>query len=187
MTVDSHLFSNKQAFYDWLQSNVETSDGVWLTFGKTSKVKTLSASEALEIALCFGWIDGQMKKIDDNQYIKYFAQRRPNSKWSEKNKRLVQELDKKGLLTEYGKKKIAEAKENGRWNQSYVVTVTDTDIQDLTELIKPHEPAHTNFLNMSPSVQKTYTKAYLDAKTDKGRTQRLTWMIDRLNNNLKPM
>lgn len=83
-------FETRQEFRVWLTENVTTSEGVWLIFGKTKQVKTLKAGEALEEALCFGWIDGVMKKVDEHSYLKYFARRRKNSKWSEKTKKLWQ-------------------------------------------------------------------------------------------------
>ena len=69
-------FKTRQAFRDWLLENCTSSEGVWLEFGKTKEVETLSAKDALLEALCFGWIDGVMKKLDDTSYKKYFAQRR---------------------------------------------------------------------------------------------------------------
>jgi uncharacterized protein YdeI (YjbR/CyaY-like superfamily) len=73
------VFANRSSFREWLGANGVTSDGVWLVFDKTKERKTLTANEALEEALCFGWIDGQMQSVDDTKYIKYFARRRPNS------------------------------------------------------------------------------------------------------------
>ena len=72
-----------------------------MLFGKSGGPKTLKANEALEEALCFGWIDGQMQSIDDKSYIKYFAIRGKDSKWSDKNKALVGELEKQGLVTDW--------------------------------------------------------------------------------------
>ena len=171
----------------WLNANCLSSDGVWLLFGKAGGRKTISAQDALEEALCFGWIDGLMQSVDDKYYKKYFAMRRENSKWSEKNKQLVKSLEEKGLMTDFGRKKIEEAKKNGQWNKQNSIVVTDEDIACLSDVIKEYEPAYTNFNAMSPSVKKTYTKAYLDAKTDAGREKRIAWMVDRLNKNLKPM
>ena len=82
--------------------------------GKAGGSKTIKAGEALEEALCFGWIDGQMQSLDDKTYRKYFSQRRGKSKWSEKNKQLVQMLEEQGRMTDSGRKKIAEAKANGQ-------------------------------------------------------------------------
>lgn len=128
-----------------------------------------------------------MKSLDDKSYIKYFSIRRKNSKWSEKNKGLVKQLEEQGLMTELGRSKIDEAKKNGQWDKQKAPPVTEEQIATLSELLKEYEPAYTNFQAMSPSVKKTYTRAYLDPKTDAGRAKRVSWMVDRLNKNLKPM
>lgn len=180
-------FSDREEFRKWLEDHCLSGDGIWLLFGKEGGPKTIKADEALEEALCFGWIDGQMKSIDDWTYKKYFSMRRKNSKWSEKNKALVASLEQRGLMTDYGRNKIEEAKQNGQWNASESVEITEEQIACLSVLLERYEPAHTNFEAMSPSVKKTYTKAYLDAKTDIGREKRIAWMVDRLDKNLKPM
>lgn len=184
---DVLIFTDRAEFRKWLTANCLSSDGVWLLFGKRGNPKTLKADEALEEALCFGWIDGQMQSIDDDTYKKYFSMRRANSKWSEKNKALVKTLEKRGLMTDFGRAKIEEAKSNGQWDAPKPAAITDEQIACLADILKAYEPAHTNFLAMSQSVKKIYVKAYLDAKTDAGRANRLAWMVDRLNKNLKPM
>lgn len=180
-------FTDRQQFRAWLSEHCTSDDGVWLLFGKGDGPKTLKADEALEEALCFGWIDGQMQSIDDKSYKKYFCRRRDNSKWSEKNKALVKILEARGLMTDFGRQKIQEAKQNGQWDAQKPSGISDEQIAQLSELLKAYEPAYTNFQAMPPSVRKTYTRAYLDAKTDAGREKRLAWMVDRLNKNLKPM
>ena len=180
-------FTSREEFREWLHSHCLTSEGVWLLFGKSGGPKTLKAGEALEEALCFGWIDGQMQRIDDQSYRKYFSMRREKSKWSEKNKALVQKLEERGLMTDSGRKKIEEAKKNGQWYAPKPAEITEEQIAGLFELLKDHEPACTNFTAMPLSVKKTYTRAYFDAKTDAGRKNRIAWMVDRLNKNLKPM
>ena len=180
-------FFNRAAFREWLHEHGTTSEGVWLLFGKKDGPVTLTATEALEEALCFGWIDGQMQGLDNTKYKKYFARRRVNSKWSDKNKALVKTLAEQGIMTDYGREKIAEAKKNDQWDTPIAPVISDEQIALLSDLLKEHEPAYTNFRLMSPSVKKTYTRAYFDAKTDAGRGSRLSWMIDRLNKNLNPM
>lgn len=180
-------FTNREDFRKWLHKNCLSSAGIWLLFGKAGGPKTIKASEALEEALCFGWIDGQMQSIDDKTYKKYFSLRRENSKWSEKNKALVKRLEEEGLLTDCGKKKIEEAQKNGQWDAPKSPTITEEQIAFLSALLKEYQPAYANFQAMSLSVKKTYTRAYFDAKTDAGREKRILWMVDRLNKNLKPM
>lgn len=181
-------FQTREEFRNWLSNNNQNSEGVWLLFGKSNNIITLKASEALEEALCFGWIDGVMKRIDDQSYMKYFALRRKDSKWSMKNKSLVEDLEKRGIMTDFGRAKIDEARKNGQWDAATKPSaITDDQIEMISVLLQDHELAYANFLNMSPSVQKTYTRAYLDAKTDAGRLKRLEWMTERLEANLKPM
>ena len=179
-------FASRAQFREWLCEHCLSTDGVWLLFGKGSGPKTLKADEALEEALCFGWIDGQMQSIDSNSYKKYFSARRAKSKWSEKNKEIVKSLEERGLMTEFGRKKIEEAQKNGMWNTPKA-EVTEEQIACLSSVLKAYEPAYTNFQAMSPSVKKTYALAYFDAKTDAGREKRIARIVDRLNKNLRPM
>lgn len=180
-------FANRDEFRKWLDKNCLSNAGIWLLFGKAGGPKTIKAGEALEEALCFGWIDGQMQRIDEKTYKKYFSMRREKSKWSEKNKALAENLEERGLMTDYGRKKIVEAKNNGQWYAPKSKEITEEEITCLSALLEGYEPACTNFQAMSLSVKKTYTRAYFDAKTEAGREKRIAWMVDRLNKNLKPM
>ncbi len=184
---DIMKFADREAFRNWLSENCLSDEGIWLLFGKAGGPKTIKAGEALEEALCFGWIDGQMQSIDDKTYKKYFSMRRERSKWSEKNKALVKDLEERGLMTDFGRMKIEEAKKNGQWEAKNSMAVTEEQIARVAALLEKYEPAFTNFKSMSLSVKKTYTRAYFDAKTDAGREKRIAWMVDRLNRNLKPM
>ena len=157
------------------------------TKGKAGGPNTIKAKEALEEALCFGWIDGQMQSIDEKTYKKYFSMRREKSKWSEKNKSLAQSLEERGLMTDSGREKIEAAKQNGQWYAPNPMAVTEEQIAAVSALLEGCEPAFTNFQAMPLSVKKTYTRAYFDAKTDAGREKRIAWMADRLNQNLHPM
>ena len=180
-------FANRREFRKWLCDHCLSDDGVWLLFGKAGGPKTIKAGEALEEALCFGWIDGQMQRIDDKSYKKYFSMRREKSRWSEKNKALVKSLEERGLMTNFGREKIHEAQKNGQWYAPNPMAVTEEQIALLSALLEGYEPACTNFQAMPLSVRKTYTRAYFDAKTDAGRERRIAWMVGRLNKNLKPM
>lgn len=187
MSLEQILFESRMNFRNWLSNNCTTSSGIWLVFSKHASIKTLKASEALEEALCFGWIDGQMQSIDETKYLKYFSIRRKGSKWSDKNKNLVRELESKGLMTDFGRIKVEEAKKNGMWDVPKSTPISEENVQMFTELIKDKEPAFTNFQSMSPSVRKNYTGLYLEAKSDDAKKRRLEKIIGRLNLNLKPM
>lgn len=181
------VFADREEFRNWLYEHCLSETGVWLLFGKAGGPKTVKAGEALEEALCFGWIDGQMQRIDDRTYKKYFSMRREKSKWSEKNKALVKSLEERGLVTDFGRRKIEEARKNGQWDAPGPVAITEEQIACVSALLERHEPAHMNFQAMPLSVKKTYTRAYFDAKTEPGREKRIAWMVDRLNKNLRPM
>lgn len=180
-------FACREEFRRWLNDHCQSEEGVWLLFGKAGGPKTIKAGEALEEALCFGWIDGQMQRIDDKSYRKYFSMRREKSKWSEKNKALAGRLEERGLMTDFGRKKIEEAKKNGQWYAPNPMAVTEEQIACVCAVLEGYEPAFSNFQAMPQSVKKTYTRAYFDAKTEDGRKKRIAWMVDRLNKNLKPM
>ena len=174
-------FANRTEFRAWLEENCQTASGIWLLFGKAGGPETLTAGEALEEALCFGWIDGQMQSLDDKTYRKYFSQRRGKSKWSEKNKQLVQRLEEQGRMTDSGRKKIAEAKANGQWDAPKPAAITEEEIASLSAVLEAYPQAYSNFQAMPMSVKKTYTRAFLDPKTEAGRRKRIAWIVDRLN------
>lgn len=90
-------------------------------------------------------------------------------------------------MTAFGREKIEEAKRNGQWDAPDLMALGEKEVAVLSALLEGYEPAFTNFQAMPLSVKKTYTRAYFDAKTDAGREKRLAWMVDRLNQNLRPM
>lgn len=181
------FFADRNEFRKWLQENHDNYKGIWVVFSKTSKLKLIKAAEALEEALCFGWIDGQIISISEEQYRKKFTPRRKKSKWSDKNKGLVSKLIEKGLMTEFGMHAIEQAKKDGTWDAPKRKPITDEQVGILINALKGKEPALTNFMKMSPSVKRTYTALYLDAKKEDTRIKRLAKIIDRLNENKKPM
>lgn len=185
--VPELLFASRGEFRAWLQENAETGGGVWLIFGKTKAVVTLSANDALEEALCFGWIDGQMKSIDGTRYLKYFAQRRAKSPWSDKNKKTVETLRERGLMTELGEKAVETAIRNGTWDAPKEDRITDEQVEAFAEKLAGISPACENFNSMSRSVRFTYARRYFSFKSEEARQRDLEKIIDRLNKNLKPM
>jgi uncharacterized protein YdeI (YjbR/CyaY-like superfamily) len=185
--VPALLFSSREKFRIWLRENAQTSDGVWLVFGKTNAVVTLSANDASEEALCFGWIDGQMKSIDSTKYLKYFARRRTKSPWSEKNKKVIEALRERKLMTELGEKAVEAGIKNGTWDAKKRDLITDEQVEALAEKLIGISPAYENFNNMSRSVRFTYTGRYFSFKSEEARQRDFEKIVDRLKKNLKPM
>ena len=188
MVMNQMVFRNRQELRQWLKDNALSDQGIWIVFNKQKNADTLKASEALEEALCFGWIDGQIKSIDDNTYMKYFKQRSNDSDGSEKNKKLVAELEKKGLMTDFGRAKIEYAKQHGHWDQPELKALTDEQRQQFEAMLQPFAEAYANFMKMSPSARKTYMASYFfGAKTEAGKQKRFDTIVERLRLNLNPM
>lgn len=154
---------------------------------KYQKLKTIKPDEALEEALCFGWIDGQIKSVDKERYLKKFAPRRKDSQWSELNRGIAARLIAENKMTSQGLAAIERAKQSGVWEHSKAAPVSDEQIEILINDLKGADLALSNFLKMPPSVKRTYTAFYLDAKKEETRIKRLSQIIERLNANKKPM
>jgi uncharacterized protein YdeI (YjbR/CyaY-like superfamily) len=181
------LFENRKAFRAWLQANCMASGGVWLILGKPGGPRTLTANEALEEALCHGWIDSQIKSRDDKTYLKYFCRRAKDSEWSEKNIMLAEKLEASGKMTGFGRAAIGEAIRGGRYRSRQRPAVTEEHIAVFIAKIKGTEPAYTNLMAMPPSVRRTYTAYPLDTKSEESAKARQEKITDRLNRNLKPV
>lgn len=181
-------FNNRSEFRKWLMENALSNEGVWIEFSKNKSDNCIKANEALEEALCFGWIDGQIKSVDEHKYLKYFKQRTNNSIWSEKNKKLVEKLEKKNLMTDYGRYKIECAKKNGNWDKTTKDELTIENINTFEKMLVHYVEEYRNFQNMSKSIRNTYMKSYFfGAKTIEGKKKRFAEILIRLKNNLNPM
>jgi uncharacterized protein YdeI (YjbR/CyaY-like superfamily) len=113
-------FATSDAWVAWLAKNYTRQEGIWLQmYKKGSDVPTITYDQALDGALCYGWIDGQMKKFDEKSYLQKFTPRRPRSMWSKRNREYVARLIDAGLMREPGLKEIEAAKKDGRWNAAY--------------------------------------------------------------------
>lgn len=187
MEKDQLLFADRRSFRKWLVGNHGGSAGIWLVFGKAGGPKTLTANEALEEALCFGWIDGQIRSLSAEKYLKRFTPRRERSVWSAKNRTLAERLIADGTMAEAGHAAIERAKTHGTWEQTKPEKPGEAQIEVLVKALAGTGTALTNFMKMSPSVQRTYTAAYLDAKKEETRKRRLAWIVGRLKENKKPM
>jgi len=114
------LFKSSVAFRRWLEKNHAKSDGVWLRFcKKDSNEKSLTYAEALDQALCYGWIDGQTKAFDKSSWLRKFTPRRSKSAWSKINTQHVERLTKAGAMAHAGLAAVMAAKSDGRWDAAY--------------------------------------------------------------------
>jgi uncharacterized protein YdeI (YjbR/CyaY-like superfamily) len=113
-------FSSQQKWKEWLHSNHSLMDGIWLRFyKKDSGITSVNYEEALDIALCYGWIDGQAKKYDEASYLQRFTPRRKRSMWSKRNIEKATRFIEEGKMQDAGMKAIEAAKADGRWENAY--------------------------------------------------------------------
>jgi uncharacterized protein YdeI (YjbR/CyaY-like superfamily) len=182
-TAESHQFENRKAFRIWLGVNYRSSDGIWIIFTKGNK--NFTSNDALEESICFGWIDGVMKSIDDTKYKKYFSRRIDKKKWSEKNREIYKRLKDKGLITEFG---IDAYQDNDKNNE--VVdknSMHANNIEKLKDALSMESDISKLFENTIRSRQKQLAGFYCEAKTEKTRKRRKEKIIEAIMNNYKGM
>jgi len=170
----------------WLEKNHIAERAVWVVFhSKKSALKSITWSEAVDVALCFGWIDSKKVKIDEETAHQFFSKRKPKSTWSKINKNKVEKLIEQGLMTEAGRRSIETAKQNDSW----------TMLDEVEELIIPadleaelaNKPNSKDFfLSLSKSVRKIILAWLVFARTTETRQKRINEIVESAQQNLKP-
>lgn len=179
------MFQNRKSFRRWLEVHHAKETELWIGFFKKGTDKSeLSNSDAVEEALCFGWINGKVRRLDDDIYLQRFSPRHDRSVWSDSNKARVKKLIKQGLMTEYGLAKIRAAKENGSW-QSVDIDI-DTIPSDLQHEFSKNKKALENFQHFTDSQRRTYLWWIADAKHSETREKRIQEVILRSLKKIKP-
>jgi uncharacterized protein YdeI (YjbR/CyaY-like superfamily) len=139
-------FGSQQAFEVWLTSQPPDCRGLWLKIAKKSSgIASISKAEAIDLALCHGWIDGQLDRFDGNYWLIRFTPRQPTSKWSEINRARAQELVALGRVSAAGLKQIERAKEDGRWDAAYAGQRTAQVPDDLARALAKSKKAKAFF------------------------------------------
>ncbi len=171
---------------NWLKENHVKEDSIWLIFyKKSSPDHNITWSDAVDEALCYGWIDSTKKSIDDSKYVQYFCKRKPKSNWSKVNKEKVRALIEQGLMKEAGFKSITVAKENGSW--SYLDAVEAVLIpEDLQEEFKNHEGSGDYFTSLSKSNKKILLYWIVSAKRKETRRKRVKEVAENAGQQMKP-
>jgi uncharacterized protein YdeI (YjbR/CyaY-like superfamily) len=180
------LFKDEKRWITWLDKNHFTSSGLWLRIAKkTAIVKSLSYAEALEVALCYGWIDGQKKTYDEATWLQKFTPRGPRSIWSTINREKAKELIKNGLMKPAGLKAIERAKENGRWEAAYDSQSKITLPDDLRAELDKNVKAKAFFDTLNSVNRYAILFRLQTAKKPETRKKRLRQFIDMLEKNEK--
>jgi uncharacterized protein YdeI (YjbR/CyaY-like superfamily) len=182
-----YLFKDRHEWRQWLQEHHASKSEAWLVyFKKYTNKKSIKYEEAVEEALCFGWIDSKVKKIDKEKFMQRYTPRKEDSNWSESNKHRVGKLIELGLMTPAGLEKIEIAKRNGSW---YRLDDIDKEIvipDDLEAALEENPKARENFDRFAPSQKKQYLWWLKSAKRVETREKRLGEIVKRAEGNLKP-
>jgi len=165
--------SNRKEWRKWLKENHNTVREVWLIYYKKHTGKPrIQYDDAVEEALCFGWIDSTVKRIDDERYCQKFTPRNLKSNWSEHNKKRVAEMIKQGKMTNYGMEKVKAAKKNGEWYKTAQAAKEFIMPSELTRLLSANKNEEIFFSELSPSHKKQYIGWVASAKRVETRKKR---------------
>ena len=171
---------------NWLQEHHLTEASIWLLcYKQKSEKPSISWSDAVDQALCFGWIDSTRKSVDHESFIQFFTKRKPKSIWSKINKEKVTQLIEQGLMTEAGLKTIEIAKQNGSWNSLDEVEALVIP-EELKTAFEKFPQSEDFYLNLSKSVKKMILHWIVMAKRPETRQKRIAEFIDDAEQGLKP-
>jgi len=172
-SLEQVYVADRAAWRRWLAENHATSPGIWLVFDKkSSRQDRLAYGDAVEEALCYGWIDSTVRTLDDARYVQLMAPRKPKSTWSRSNKVRVERLIAEGRMAAPGLASIERAKANGAWESLDAVEALEVP-KDLTQALRALPGAAKNFAAFSPSARKGYLHWISQAKRPETRAHRV--------------
>jgi uncharacterized protein YdeI (YjbR/CyaY-like superfamily) len=175
-------FPDQHAWERWLEDNHASARGVWLKFAKkAAPVKTVVHGEALEIALCFGWIDGQGKPHDEQFYLMRFTPRRPRSKWSQINREKATRLIAEKRMRPPGLAQVTAAQADGRWEAAYEPQSRATVPDDFQRALDENPAAKEFFETLKGTNRYAFLYRIRDAKKPETRAKRIAQFVEMLN------
>ncbi len=180
-------FETRNQFRCWLEQFHQKENGIWIQyFKKHTNIPTITYEEAVQEALCYGWIDSKVQTIDALRYKQVFTPRKPRSIWSDKNKERVKQLIEAGLMKPAGMKSIENAKKFGKWQKSYGTKKPQKIPDSLKTALMQNPLAWENFNNFAPSYRSTYIAWVALAKRPETIRKRIEKVLEYAINNQKP-
>ena len=174
-------FATGEAWQAWLEQSHSSSPGVWLQIAKKHATQpTPSYEEALTVALCFGWIDGQKQKLDEAAWLQKFTPRGPRSVWSKRNRDKAEELIRTGEMQPAGLREVERAQADGRWEAAYEPQSTAGVPEDLQAELAAHPEAKAFFETLDSANRYAILWRLQTAKRADTRTRRLRRFIEML-------
>ena len=175
------LFKNAKAFETWLKKNHARSDGLWLKIAKRGAGEpSVTYAEAVEIALCWGWIDGQKKSLDDQHYLQRFTPRRARSIWSKVNVEKVAALIEAGRMQAPGHAQIEAAKADGRWARAYEGSRASVVPDDLLAALEAQPKAKAFFATVNAANRYAVLWRIQTAVKAETRARRIAQLVEML-------
>lgn len=185
--MNAKLFKNRAEWREWLDKHHATESEIWLIYYKKhSEYESIQYEEAVEEALCYGWIDSKVKRIDSEKFMQKYTPRQVKSNWSKSNKKRVERLIEEGRMTQAGITMVEIAKQNGSWNRLDDIETELVIPQDLADALAENIIAKNNYNNFAPSYQKQYLWWLKSAKKLETRKKRLSAIIERCEQGVKP-
>ncbi|MBA3712461.1 MAG: YdeI/OmpD-associated family protein [Pyrinomonadaceae bacterium] len=180
------LFAEQKDWANWLDKNLATASGVWLRLAKkTAGIQSVSYAEALEVALCYGWIDGQTKSYDEQSWLQKFTPRRAKSIWSKINREKAQELIKSGRMKPAGREAVESAKRDGRWDAAYDSPSAASVPSDFQAALDKSAKATAFFATLDKKNRYAILFRIQTAKKAETRARRIEQFIEMLEKNEK--
>jgi uncharacterized protein YdeI (YjbR/CyaY-like superfamily) len=180
------LFKHQRAWDTWLVKHSDSSPGVWLRVAKkSSKLQSVTHQDAVDAALCHGWIDGQGKKFDEESWLQKFTPRGPRSIWSKINRAKALELIKQGRMKAAGLAAIERAKDNGRWESAYDSYRNAVPSKDFQAALKKSPKAEAFFSTLNSQNRYAILFRIQTAKKEETRQKRIERFIDMLEKEQK--
>jgi uncharacterized protein YdeI (YjbR/CyaY-like superfamily) len=174
-------FRSQQAWHDWLASQAVDSEGLWLKLAKkSSRVLCVSKPEAIDTALCHGWIDGQLGSFDENYSLVRFTPRRSSSKWSERNRTRALQLIEMGRMLPAGMREIERAQKDGRWEVAYAPQSTAEVPDDLKAALTRNKKAIQFFETLDRANRYSILYRVQQAKKPETRAARIEKFVTML-------
>jgi uncharacterized protein YdeI (YjbR/CyaY-like superfamily) len=172
--LETRAFASAAEWEAWLREHHDTAPGVWIKFArKGSGVETVTYMDALHAALCFGWIDGQARGLDDAFYLQRFTPRRARSIWSKRNRDFATALIESGRMQPAGLREVERAKADGRWDAAYDAPSTATVPEDLQRALDANPAAAEFFATLNSQNRYAVLHRVQTAKKPETRARRI--------------
>jgi uncharacterized protein YdeI (YjbR/CyaY-like superfamily) len=180
-------FVSREAWGSFLEERHASSDGLWLKIAKKgSGIESVTYDQAVEVALCYGWIDGQVRRFDEYHYLQRFTPRRPRSKWSKVNREKATELIERGEMKAAGLREVEQARADGRWDAAYDSPSTATVPEDLRRELEKNEQARKFFSELDRRNRYSILYQIQDARRPETRARRIAKYVAMLAEREKP-